>query len=157
MYFRAYVNVGAASDASFMHTLLRGVEATKLLNHNELRLNIWTSDTEITVIMANYGRAQSLLQHCMKTKADTREKEPLISRLLMICEPQSFISAALISSLFTVGLLLDTLVQFLALVWGFKTLSKDWKKRVWGVQTMHPCLLWTTYVGVKIKFAWTYD
>lgn len=103
MYFRPYVNVGAASDVSFMQTLQRGVEATKLLNHNELRLNIWKSDTEITVIMSNYGRAQSLLRRCMKTKADTREKEPLISRLLMICEPQSFISAALISSPFYSG------------------------------------------------------
>lgn len=90
--------------------------------------------------MANYGRAQSLLQRCLKTKADTREKEPLISRLLMICEPQSFISAALISSLFTDVLLLATLDEFLALVGGLKTLRKGWKKVFLGVQTIHPCL-----------------
>lgn len=146
MYFRPYVNVGAASDVSFMQTLQRGVEATKLLNHNELRLNIWKSDTEITVIMSNYGRAQSLLRRCMKTKADTREKEPLISRLLMICEPQSFISAALISSVFTAGLLLATLVQFLAVVCGLETLRKE-KKKVFGCSNHTPMLALNNLCG----------
>lgn len=108
----------------FMHTPLRGVEATKLLNHNELRPNIWKSDTEITVIMVNYGRAQSLLRCCMKTKADTGEKETLISRLLMICELQTLISAAIISSLYTALPLLDTFrVNFCLYSEGLKTLK----------------------------------
>lgn len=98
----------AAQMSHSVHTPLRGVEATKLLNHNELRPNIWKSDTEITTIMVNYGRAQSLLRHCLKTKADALEKETLISRLLMICELQTLISTAIISSLFTALLLLDT-------------------------------------------------
>lgn len=78
--------------------------------------------------MVNYRRAQSLLQRCMKTKADTRGKEMLISRLLMIGELQTLISAALISSFFTAVQLLDTLVQFLALVSALKTLTEKRKK-----------------------------
>lgn len=74
---------------------------TKLLNHNELRPNIWKFDTEITVIMVHYVWAMIALA-LFEDKGRLRggkaqSEETLISWLLMICELQTLILAAIIS------------------------------------------------------------